>query len=210
MPTYTVPVPHSRGFKNGCNPSIQQNTKATKVVDMFMHTLFGRFSGNDQTTYEMATYYDQDQEYIELCIPDEYLSAIQNINKGEKLQAYLAWLVGTASTATDIVFGTDEDADEYEAGTIYFNSVSGSIYEKSATGGWIHRIYGAPQPSSLTFEYDGDGNISGATYENGRVITMTRDGNGDIEVINDNTKGSNMILRDGDGNIVGITFTPVG
>jgi len=110
MASYKIPVPYGRGFRGGDPPSPQQIAKATRVADLILHSLIGRVAANDNSSYEFDVRYDEKSGKLDLNIPDEYLNIISQVDKGERLNSYIAWLISGTGATTEFKYSQPVDS----------------------------------------------------------------------------------------------------
>jgi len=110
-----IPVPPGRGFRDKANdkkcsiapkPEFPCYPTGLKANGLILHALLGRVTSNNGTVHEIETMYDEDNQYLEIDVPDCYLDMLENISLGPNLCRYMRWLVciGIGEIANNLVW----------------------------------------------------------------------------------------------------------
>jgi len=122
--TYDFPIPAARGFRaqdgeHKC--SVPAPVEGLQANGLILYALLARVTANNGTVHEFETIYDQENQLLELDIPECYLDFLQNITVGPRISAYLQWLVGIGigGIANNLAWASTDELIELIAGKKY-------------------------------------------------------------------------------------------
>lgn len=95
MGKYNLKVPRSRGFqfKPESESLPSSINSSSELNDLFLFIFFARFAFKNGDVIENDTLFNKETNEIELDIPDEYLTLIEDVTLGPKAVRYIQWLI---------------------------------------------------------------------------------------------------------------------